>query len=123
MFCKFVFRRAHFIVLCGLILCVANVSAQNPYEDKPISEVTVTFEGSDKNVSANETFRILARDTLGANYSSIRVREAIEKLYNTKQIAAVTVEANELTSGSVAVRFIVRRKTQAQRVTIQLPPS
>lgn len=121
LFCKFAFRRAHFITLCCLVLFAAAASAQNQFEDKPISDVIVTFEGSDKSVSANETFRIIARDTLGANYSSIKVREAIEKLYNTKQIAAVTVEANELTNGSVAVRFIVRRKTQAQRVTIQLP--
>ncbi|MEP7148339.1 MAG: POTRA domain-containing protein [Acidobacteriota bacterium] len=109
------------IGLFSFILFAAAVSGQNQFEDKPIADVNVTFEGSDRNVSANETYRILARDAVGANYSAIKVREAIEKLYDTKQIAAVTVEADELANGSVAVRFIIRRKTQAQRVTVELP--
>ncbi len=107
-------------VLCFLLFA-ATASGQNQFEDKPIAEVTVTFEGTDRNVSANETYRILARDAIGADYSAIKVREAIEKLYDTKEIAAVTVEANELANGGVAVRFIIRRKTQAQRVTVELP--
>ncbi len=110
-----------FVGLFSFILFAVTVSGQNQFEDKPIGEVTVTFEGTDRNVSANETYRILARDAVGADYSAIKVREAIEKLYDTKEIAAVTVEANELANGGVAVRFIIRRKTQAQRVTVELP--
>lgn len=96
------------------------VFSQNDLEDKPISEVTIAFEGLDKNATANETFRLIAQETLGANYSSVKVRDAIEKLYATKQIASVVVEANQTTTG-VTVRFVVRRKTQAQRVVIELP--
>ncbi|MEO8572843.1 MAG: POTRA domain-containing protein [Pyrinomonadaceae bacterium] len=107
-------------LLC-LLLLASNVPAQDQFEEKPVGEVTVTFEGRDKNVSANETYRIMARDALGSNYSSIKVREAIEKLYDTKQIASVIVEANETSNGAVSVRFLVRRKTQAQRVTVELP--
>ncbi len=94
---------------------------QSQFEEKPISEVFVTFEGADKNVAANETYRILARDALGGIYSSVKVRDAIEKLYDTRQVASVMVEVNENGSGSVTVRFIVRRMTQAQRVSIELP--
>ncbi|HUR99342.1 MAG TPA: POTRA domain-containing protein, partial [Pyrinomonadaceae bacterium] len=122
--CRFVAGRALSIVVAGLlclILLAANVGAQNQFEDKPIGDVSVTFEGRDKNLSANETFRMIAQESLGANYSSIKVREAIEKLYDTKQIASVVVEANETSNGAVAIRFLVRRKTQAQRVTIELP--
>jgi outer membrane protein insertion porin family len=64
---------------------------------------------------------MIAQEALGANYSSVRIRDAIEKLYDTKQIASVSVEANETPSGSVTVRFVVRRKTQAQRVSVELP--
>src|SRR5215204_5087870 len=121
--CTFAIRRAFSILffLAALIPLAATVHGQAQYEDKTISEVTVTFEGSDKNAIANETFRIMARDALGSNYSSIKVRETIEKLYDTKQIASVIVEASEAPNGWVRVRFIVRRKTQAQRVTIELP--
>ena len=121
---KFEARRAHSILFVGffsLILASANVLAQNQFEDKPIADVVVTFEGTDKNVAANETFRIIAREALGPTYSSVKVREAIEKLYDTKQVASVIVEANEVAGRGVTVRFIVRRKTQAQRVTIELP--
>jgi outer membrane protein insertion porin family len=121
--CKFAHRRAHFLLSLGFlgVVCFASsVHCQNQFEDKPISSVIVTFEGTDKNVSANETFRMMARDILGPTYSSVKVRETIERLYGTKQIASVIVEANEA-AGGVTVRFIVRRKTQAQRVTIELP--
>ena len=107
-------------VLFFLLSCIA-VFSQDQFEDRPIVDVNVTFEGSDKNVAANETFRVIARDTLGPTYSSVRVRDAMEKLYDTKQIASIIVEVNPTAAGSVIIRFIVRRKPQAQRVRVELP--
>jgi len=107
-------------VLIVVLACVSSF-AQEQFEDLPIGDVSVTFEGTDKNIAANETFRVAARGALGATYSSVRVREAIERLYDTRQIAAVVVEAAPTPNGAVNVRFIVRRKPQAQRVTIELP--
>lgn len=104
-----------------LLACLAlPAGAQSQFEGRPIADVIVTFEGTDKNVAANETFRNIAADALGSTYSTVRVRESIEKLYNTKQIASVIVEASDVAAG-VAVRFIIRRKTQAQRVIVELP--
>jgi outer membrane protein insertion porin family len=120
----FVRRRAPLLglsVLFAILILLGPVSAQSQFEGKSISEVYVTFEGSDKNASANETFRIIASEVVGTNYAAVKVRDAIEALYNTRQIASVIVEANEVAGGRVVVRFIVRRKTQAQRVTIDLP--
>lgn len=122
--CKFVGLLAPSVVLAVVLIAAvfsSHAIAQNQFEDKPIAEVYVTFEGSDKNVSANETFRGIAQDTLGTNYSSVKVRDAIEKLYDTRQVATVTVEASQNPAGSIVVRFIVRRTTQAQRVTVELP--
>ncbi len=122
--CKFVCIAAPSLLIALTLVALIFSSptfGQGQFEDKPVSEVFVTFEGADKNVAANETFRILARDALGSNYSSVKVRDAIEKLYDTRQIAFVSVEANETSSGSVVVRFIIRRKTQAQRVSVELP--
>ncbi|HKP70161.1 MAG TPA: POTRA domain-containing protein [Pyrinomonadaceae bacterium] len=103
-----------------LLACVSGF-AQEQFEDLPVGQVSVTFEGSDKNISANETFRVIAHDAVGSTYSSVRVRDAIERLYDTRQIAAITVEANQTPAGTVNVQFIVRRKPQAQRVTVELP--
>ena len=120
--CGFGLRRARLLSGCLLLLlCSSITSAQSQFEDQPIAEVTVTFEGTDRNASVNELFRITARDALGPTYTAVKVREAIEKLYDTNQIASVQVEATQLANRGVGVRFIVRRKTQAQRVTVELP--
>ena len=121
--CTFAIRRAFatLFIFVALIPLAVETNGQAQYEEKTISEVVVTFEGIDKNATANETFRIIARDALGPTDSAIKVREAIEKLYDTKEVASVIVEVSETPNGWLRVRFIVRRKTQAQRVTIQLP--
>ncbi|MEO7674156.1 MAG: POTRA domain-containing protein [Pyrinomonadaceae bacterium] len=80
----------------------------------------MTFEGVDKNISVNEQFRLLARDAVGKTYSSVRIREAIEQLYQTKRIASISVEAAAVGESSVNLRFLVKRKTQAQKVAIEI---
>ena len=121
--CQFVSGGAPPVLISILFLLALSqcVLGQSQFEDRPISDVTVTFEGADKNISASETFRGIAADALGPTFSSVRVRDAIEKLYATRQIASVIVEADATAAGSVVVRFVIRRKTQAQRVSIELP--
>jgi outer membrane protein assembly factor BamA len=93
--------------------------SQNKYEGRQIVEpIDVTFEGNDREVSAAEEFRVIARNTLGDSYSTVKIREAIQAIYNTKRVVSVTVEATEVGTESVRLRFIVRRKTQAQTVSV-----
>lgn len=106
LFLIFVFQTQHF--------------AQADYENREIRDVTVTFEGADRSVVANEEFRTIARNTLGQQYSAVRIREAIERLYDTKQIASALVEATPAEDNGVNVRFVIRRKTQAQRVVVEV---
>ena len=122
--CGFVRRPAPSLFAVALLITLLfsfRAIAQSQFEDKPIGEVYVTFEGADKNVTANETFRLMAESALGPDYSSVKVRDAIEKLYASREVAAVSVEASLNAAGAVVVRFIVKRITQAQRVTIELP--
>ena len=121
--CRLERKRLRTIICAAAILLFACLSgfAQEQFEELPIGDVSVTFEGSDKNVAANETFRVIARNALGSTYSSVRIRDAIERLYDSRQIAATVVEATPTASGSVNLRFIVRRKPQAQKVTVELP--
>jgi outer membrane protein insertion porin family len=94
-------------------------SAQNKYEDRRIIEpIDITFEGNDREVSAAEEFRLIARNTLGDKYSSVKIREAIQAIYNTNRVVSVTVEATEVGADSVRLRFIIKRKTQAERVSV-----
>ncbi len=101
-------------VLCTSVFC------QNGYENREIGDVTVTFEGNDKNVSVNEQFRLLARDAVGKTYSPVRIRDAIEQLYRTKRIASISVEASAVGENGVNLRFLIKRRTQAQKVSIEI---
>ena len=103
------------------VLFAASVFAQQGrFEDRAIRNVTITFEGTDRNVAAVEEFRMIAREAVGDRYSTVRVREAIERLYNTREIANITVEAEDAAAGAVDLRFIIRRRTRAQRVAVNI---
>lgn len=93
---------------------------QNGYENRDIVDISVTFEGNDKNISAAEQFRIIARDAVGKTYSSVRIRDAIDQLYRTKGIATISVEAAAVGENGVNLRFLIKRKTQAQKVAIEI---
>jgi len=106
-------------MLCVLVWSAFAQSAQ--FEGREIRDVTITFEGTDRNISAVEQFRLIAREELGERYAALRVRNAIERLYNTKEITSAIVEASDAANGAVDMRFIIRRKTRAQRVVVEIP--
>lgn len=107
-----------------LLVFTFSAFSQNKYEDRRIVEpIDVTFEGNDRENSAAEEFRLIARNTLGDKYSAVKIREAIQAIYNTNRVISVTVEANEAGVDAVRLRFIIKRKTQAERVSIVVGPS
>lgn len=108
------------LCLYGLLFVLA-VRAQNGYEDRRIVEpVDITFEGNDPDISAAEEFRLIARNALGATYSSVKIRDAIQAIYNTNRVVSVQVEAADAGADAVRVRFIIKRKTQAERITVAI---
>ena len=114
-------RYIKILLICALIplFCFA-VFSQNKYEDRQISNIEIAFEGADSDVSAAEQFRLLARGALGETYSAVKVREALQSLYETEQIVSASVVASENGQNGVNVRFIIKRKTKAERVNIQI---
>ncbi len=109
------------VAKCVLIFVLsASALSQNGFENREIVDLTVTFEGNDKNISANEQFRLIAIEAVGKTYSTVRIRDAIERLYMTKRIASIAVEAAGSGESGVKLRFLVKRKTQAQKVTVEL---
>ncbi len=100
-----------------------SIFAQNrlsEFEDMVISEVSVTFEGRDRDVSARDQFQVIARNALGERYSTVKVRETLETLYRTERISSISVEASGAAQNRVNLRFIIKRKTQVQKVTINI---
>lgn len=107
--------------LCGVILlfCLSSF-AQNKYENRKISQISITFEGRDTDVSAADQFRLIAVGALGEKYSAVKVREALEALYKSKKIITAQVEATAVGEENVNLRFVIKRKTQAESVKIKI---
>ncbi len=108
-----------FLCLSGLFF-VFDVFAQSKYEDRRIGNVIITFEGTDRSSSSAAEFEVIAREKLGDTFSTVKVRDAIEALYLTKDIVSAKAEAIEAGANAVDLRFVVRRKTRADKVTIRI---
>jgi outer membrane protein insertion porin family len=108
------------LLVAGVFLLSASaLFAQSQWEGRRIARIDIVFEGADRNLSVAEQYRLIARDELGPVYSTVRVRDAIEALYRTDRIVSISVEAAEAGGQQgVILRFLIKRKTQAQRVSI-----
>ncbi|HQU86779.1 MAG TPA: POTRA domain-containing protein, partial [Pyrinomonadaceae bacterium] len=114
-------RFFHFLILCGLILLFAfNSFSQNKYENRRISNVIITFEGTDRSTSSAAEFEQIARNALGVTYSAVKVRNALQALFDTNNIVNASVEAIEKGENAVDLRFIIKRKTRADRILIEV---
>lgn len=112
-----VFSRA--AAVFSLILLFVSVGfSQNKYDNREIVKVDVSLGENDNNPQLVEEFRLTARDEVGTTYSAARIRDAIEALYRTKKVETITVTANLDAAGNVDLVFNIKRKTQAQKVSI-----
>lgn len=111
--------KGRFVILF-ILLSSLFVFAQTEIENRPISDLTISFEDGEKNVGVAEQFRQLARSAVGPNFSSVKVRDAIARLYETRRVATVTVETEAGAADSVVLRFVIKRRAQAQRVKINI---
>lgn len=109
--------RALFLLLF-LGLCLGTVFSQNKFEKLRIAKVEVVFAGAGTNTTLAEQYRLIVIEAVGPIYSAPRIREAIAALYDTKRVDTVVVSASLDAAGDVALRFEVKRKTQAERVSV-----
>lgn len=116
-------RNSYGLAAALLVLFVFgfSVTAQQEFERKKIAEpIEVTFEGNDRDLSAAEQFRLIARGAVGSEFSAVRIREAIQRVYDTGRVASVSVEAETGGNDTVRLRFVIKRKTQASSVVVKL---
>lgn len=108
-------------LVCLLVLIVCgffSAYSQNKYDKLPVSKIDVVFTGSGTNPQLAEEYRLMVRLAIGGNYSAPRIREAVAALYDTKKVDTVVVTAATNAGGDVELRFDVKRKTQAERVSV-----
>ena len=112
-------RRAHFSA-CLMLTAVfgLSVQAQADLEGRNIESIAVVVDGAAQG-SINETYGRTIREILGSTYAAVKIRDSIEQLYQTDDISTVEVAA-ERAGERVALRFNIRRKARAQRVSIQI---
>ena len=63
---------------------------------------------------------MIARTALGATYSTVKVRDAIAALYRTENIVSASAVASDAGQNSVNLRFVIKRKTKADKVIINI---
>ena len=112
---------------CGVVLVIifafAAAYSQNKYDKLPIGNVEIVFGVNETNVELGDQFRVTAREALGATYSVTRIRDAIEAIYKTKRVDSIVVAAALNVSGGVDLRFTIKLKKQAERVSVEVEPS
>ena len=109
-----------FLLLLAAHCSLLTVNAQSVYENRRIENVVVTFEGNDRAVSAAQQFELTIRNTLGATYSAVKVRDSLDTLYKTKRVVSVKVEATAVNATGVNLRFIIKRKTEAEKIIVNI---
>lgn len=103
-----------------LILPPVCVFSQGKFEDRRIGKVDIVLEGSTDGASTAEQYRLIAKDSLGDKYSAVKVRDSLDALHRTGKIVSVEVQAVENGSEGVDLKYLVKRKTQAQKVSLQI---
>ncbi len=105
-----------YICLCFSITYAQNKSAENT----PISDILISFEGADKDVAAAEQFKLILKPVVGETYSTVKIREALQVLYLTQKIVSAKVEKIDVSPNKLALRFVIKRKTQAEKVQFKI---
>ncbi len=103
-------------------LAFLSAAAQNQYEKRRIAKIEISA-GTAANPALIEQYRLVVRDALGPVYSTPRIRDAIEALYQTRRIDTISVAAALDPAGDVELNFLIKRKTEAQRVAVVVGPS
>ena len=94
--------------------------SQTKYENRLISNIEIKFEETGRERSATDQFLVIIKGVLGERYSAVKLRQALQALYDSGRIVSASVEAVENGANAVSLRFIIKRKTQAEKVIIQI---
>lgn len=97
--------------------------AQSEFEGARLGNVQVVVDGGPPNDGQGETYLQAIIETLGSTYATVRIRDAIELLYQQHDIAAVEVTAERAPDNAAALKFNLRKKAKAKRVTISIDPT
>jgi len=99
---------------------VPAILGQTPFENRRVNGVEVVIDGAGVATPETEQFRAIVSDTIGPQYSTVRIRESIEALHHTGRIVSVVVKAREDGPEGVVLQYLVKLQTQADKVNIEI---
>ncbi len=118
---------ASFVVkFCFVFLLVAFSAfptfSQTNYEGLPISEVEIVLENSPQIQGVIDQFESLVRTKISNKFSAVNNREALQALFDSKRVASARIEVveSQTPAGTLVLRFVVRRTTLIDQVTINV---
>src|SRR6185369_5205361 len=114
------FRSAVYIFLVAWLFSSSPALGQKSFEKRHVSGVEITISGTPTESAEAEQLRAVAADTIGSEYSVVKVRESIEALHDTGRVVSVIVSAKEDGPQSVVVQYLVKLQTQADKVNIEI---
>jgi hypothetical protein len=113
-----------FLFAIAVVAPATPAQAQNEFEKRRLSRVTVSVPGLDPQSRQVREYADVVTETVGPVYSTPRIRDAIQELYSyARMIHTITVLAETDARGDVEITFNVRMKTQASRVSIEVADS
>lgn len=104
------------VLLIIFMFSAVSVSAQAQFEKKPVSDVKISFTDNETDSAGSDYFGTVAKNSLGDSYSAVKIRQALQALYDTKRIESAAVEVLE-DKGTVIVTFLIKKRTVVRKLT------
>jgi outer membrane protein insertion porin family len=109
-----------FLTLLFVLCPIYNAAAQVKYEFAKITDIAITFEETGDDPTTEAQFKTLLRSVMGETYSPIKARESLAALYDTGKVVSAKIAAADAADGGVSLRYFIKRKVQAERVTVNV---
>jgi outer membrane protein insertion porin family len=100
-----------------------NLPADNgDYDGRTVASVEIVFEGSPPDEAVQAEFMVLLKIAANTEYSTVRVRDSLQALFDSGRVSSGKVEVTELAPGRgpLKVRFIVQRQIIVAEIRLEI---
>jgi len=115
---------ASLIVLVSVSLAIV-ARELDVYEGRLITAIEIVFEGSQPDAAAEASFLAILKVAPNTEFSSVRVRDSLQVLFDTQRVANARVEVIEsgTKTGPIRLRFVIQRQVQISEVILEVAPT
>jgi len=94
------------------------------YEGRPVVAVEISFDGSEPDPAVEAEFLSIIRVVPNSEFSAVVIRDSLQALFDSERVANARVEVFEAgsASGSLRLRFVIKRQVQIGDIKFELTP-